>query len=190
MSRPTPALYQDALLVIRYLERHKDVGLRYSPSRDRMYGMTDANWDVKHSTSGYVFMFQSAAISWSSKKQKTIALSTCEAEIVAASEATREGLSLRALIDDLGFGDPSPTKLYCDSQATIATAYNPEHYTKMKHVERRHFFVRECIENHQIVVPFVSTHENIADFFTRALDPKDFFRIRNKIMNHKTSIDD
>ena len=60
----------------------------------------------------------------------------------------------------------------------------------MKHVERRHFFVRECIEDHKIVVPLVATHENIADFFTKALDAKDFFRVRNKIMNYKPPLDD
>ena len=60
----------------------------------------------------------------------------------------------------------------------------------MKHVERRHFFVRECVENHQIAVPFVATHENIADFFTKCIDGKSFFRVRNKIMNFKPSLDD
>ena len=54
----------------------------------------------------------------------------------------------------------------------------------MKHVERRHFFVRECVENLQIVVPFVASTDNEADFFTKALPAKTFFEMRNKIMNH------
>eukprot|EP00966_Prymnesium_polylepis_P138774 3206714-Prymnesium_polylepis.1 len=94
----------------------------------------------------------SAAISWSSKKQATVALSSCEAEIVAASEAAKEAVSLRNLLDDLGFGDSEPTRLHVDNQSAIAVAYNPEHHSRMKHVARRHFFVRECVENLQIVV--------------------------------------
>ena len=132
-------------------------------------------------------MYQTAAISWGSKKQATVALSSTEAEIVAASEASKEAISLRAFLDDLGLGDPEPLRLSLDNQSSIAVAYNPEHHSKMKHVERRHFFVRECVENMQIVVPFVSTVDNLADFFTKALPPKKFFALRNLIMNHVSS---
>ena len=124
-----------------------------------------------------------AAISWSSKKQPTIALSTCEAEIVAASEASKDAISLRALLEDLGFADPSPTCLAVDNQSAIAVAYNPEHHDRMKHVARRHFFIRECVENAQIVVPFVASADNLADFFTKPLPPKQFFALRDRIMN-------
>eukprot|EP00966_Prymnesium_polylepis_P197425 4574916-Prymnesium_polylepis.1 len=114
----------------------------------------------------------SAAISWGSKKQATVALPSCEAEIVAASEAAKEAIALRGLLDDLGFGDPAPTRLSVDNQSAIAVAYNPEHHSRMKHVDRRHYFVRECVENLQIVVPFVASADNYADFFTKALCPK------------------
>lgn len=70
-----------------------------------------------------------------------------------------------------------------DNQSAIAVAYNPEQHGRLKHVDRRHFFVRECVENLQIVVPFVSTHENLADFFTKPLAPKQSFSLRNRIMN-------
>ena len=62
-------------------------------------------------------------------------------------------------------------------------AYNPEHHARTKHIERRHFFIREVVESGKLVVPFVSTHDNLADFFTKALPPKRFFEIRDKIMN-------
>jgi hypothetical protein len=119
------------------------------------------------------------------KKQPTVALSSTEAEIMAASEASKEALSLRKYLRDLGLGGTDPTSLYVDNQSAIAVAYNPEHKGRVKHVERRHFFVRECVENMQIVVPFVRTHENIADLFTKALAPKQFFLLRNIIMNHR-----
>ena len=187
MGKPTPQLLQAARRVLYYLHRHKEVGLRYSSSPKRMEGMSDSDWATKHSTSGMVFMFQTAAISWGSKKQATIALSSTEAEIVAASEAAKEAISLHGLLSELGQDDDRPTRMFVDNQSAIAVAYNPEHHSRMKHVERRHFFVRECVEDFKLEVPFVRTHENLADFFTKPLAGKDasrFFTLRNVIMNH------
>ena len=62
-------------------------------------------------------------------------------------------------------------------------AYNPEHHERTKHIARRHFFVREVVEEHAIRVPFVRTHENLADFFTKHLTAKPFFALRKVIMN-------
>ena len=129
-------------------------------------------------------MFQRAAISWGSKKQPTISLSSTEAEIVAASEAAKEAISLHPLLRELGEADDKPVQLALDNQSAIAVSYNPEHHNRMKHVERRHFFVRECVENMRLEVPFVRTDANIADFFTKPLEPSRFFTLRNIIMNH------
>ena len=118
-----------------------------------------------------------------SKKQATVALSSCEAEIVASSEAAKEGIGLSGLTSELGLHDDSPIDIHMDNQSGIHVAYNPEHHGRMKHVERRHFFIRECVENHKIRVPFVSTHDNLADFFTQALPSKQFFALRDIIMN-------
>ena len=74
---------------------------------------------------------------------------------------------------------------YCDNQAAIASAYNPENHGRLKHVERRHFFIREAIEEAKICVPFVRSDENLADFFTKPLKPQRFFELRDKIMNVK-----
>ena len=73
-----------------------------------------------------------------------------------------------------------------DNQAAIAICYNPEHHSRMKHVDRRHFFVRECVEGHQLRVPFVKTVDNHADFFTKPLESKQFFRMRDTLMNVPT----
>ena len=129
-------------------------------------------------------MYQRAAISWGSKKQPTIALSSTEAEIVAASEAAKEAISLHSLLQELGEADEKPVQLALDNQSAIAVSYNPEHHNRMKHVERRHFFVRECVENMRLEVPFVRTDANIADFFTKPLEPSRFFTLRNIIMNY------
>ena len=106
-------------------------------------GYSDSDWATRHSTSGFVFQYCRAAVSWGCKKQATIALSSCEAEIVAASEAAKEGVYLKAFLSELGLAPSGPVPLAVDNQSAINVAYNPEHHARVKHIERRHFFVRE-----------------------------------------------
>ena len=128
-------------------------------------------------------MLNKAAICWGSKKQTSVALSSCEAELMAGSEAAKEAVYLRRYQEEFGYMDPLPTRLSMDNQAGIAIAYNPELHTKTKHIARRHFFIRELVEEQRISVPFVKTVDNWADFFTKALKPKHFTAMRNAIMN-------
>jgi len=90
---------------------------------------------------------------------------------------------IRRLLDELGFKPADPTPLGCDNSGAIATSYNPENHERMKHVERRHLYVRECIERGEIVVPYVASADNLADFFTKPTPPAIFFPARDKIMN-------
>ena len=146
--------------------------------------MTEADWAVKHSTSGWVFQFCRAAISWGRKKQKSVALSSCESEIMAASEAAKEAVALNRLFTELGLKNADDSvELGCDNKAAINLSYNPEHHERVKHVERRHFFIRECVENGQLTVPYVNTVDNLADFFTKPLQGDNYFSMRDAIMN-------
>jgi phosphatidylserine/phosphatidylglycerophosphate/cardiolipin synthase-like enzyme len=92
---------------------------------------------------------------------------------MALSEAAKEGVFLRRFLDELGLGADSPTSLApptalaTDNKAARDLAYNPEHHEKTKHIERRHFYVRELVESEELIVPFVSTTANMADFFTK-----------------------
>ena len=76
-----------------------------------------------------------------------------------------------------------PINVFMDNESGIKVAYNPEHFGRMKHVDRRHFYIRECVEEHKLRVPFVSTVDNLADFFTKAQPPDLFFTMRDTIMN-------
>lgn len=89
-AKPTPQLVADTDRVISYLARHRDVGLTYA-ARERpcLEAYSDASWEVKNSTSGWVILWQGAAISWGSSKQPCVALSSCEAEVVALSESSK-----------------------------------------------------------------------------------------------------
>ena len=102
---------------------------------------------------------------------------------MAASEAAKEAVYLREFLNELGFGGKKPMKLYCDNQGAIDLAYNPEHHQKTKHIDRRHFYVRELVERGQLEVPYVKTAENLADFFTKPLAVKTFRAMRDRIMN-------
>ena len=183
MSCPNDELLLAAQRVLAYLYHTRHLGLRYSANPRPVYGMSDSDWDVRHSTSGFVFMLCEAAISWSSKRQTSVALSSCEAEIVAGSEAAKEAVHLSGLAAEYDVKGADPINVFMDNESGIKVAYNPEHFGRMKHVDRRHFYIRECVEEHKLRVPFVSTVDNLADFFTKAQPPDLFFTMRDTIMN-------
>ena len=124
-----------------------------------------------------------AAISWSSRKQNSVALSSCEAEIMAASEGAKEAAYFESFLSELGHSDGKPIQMGVDNTGARDLAYNPEHHAKSKHILRRHFFVREMVEQMRIEVPYVNTLENEADFFTKPLCSKTFHAMRDVIMN-------
>ena len=102
---------------------------------------------------------------------------------MAASEAAKEAIYLSNFLRELGFGSDSPVHLSLDNKSAIDLAYNPEHHSRTKHIARRHYFVRECVEEGRLRVPFVATVDNMADFFTKPLRKKTFFYMRDMIMN-------
>ena len=185
MQRPTPALIRETDHILSYLARHPSVGLTYTREQMQLRGYADASWETASSTSGWVVLWQSAALSWGSRKQKSIALSTCEAEIIALSEATKDVVYLRKLVRGLGAPEPGPSTLATDSQSARDISYNPEHHDRMKHVQRRQcFFVRDMVEEFEIEVPFVRTADNLADFFTKPMkSASQFHALRKIIMN-------
>ena len=103
---------------------------------------------------------------------------------MAASEGAKEAVYLDRFLKELGFKDTDePIHLSLDNKAAIDSLYNPENHSRTKHIDRRHYFIRELVELNQIVVPFVSSVDNLADFFTKPINPVRFFELRNRIMN-------
>ena len=183
MSKPTKALHDAALRVLYYLARHADIGLHYEADPTAIVAYSDSDLGTQHSTTGWDVCWQRASISFGSKKQVSVATSSCHAEIIAASEAAKEAKFYREFAEELGFPQTEPTPLLVDNSATVDLAYNPEFHNRTKHIDRRHFYVRELVEDHVLNVKYVNTTENLADFFTKPLPPKSFFAMRNKIMN-------
>ncbi|KAL1526631.1 hypothetical protein AB1Y20_015335 [Prymnesium parvum] len=103
---------------------------------------------------------------------------------MALSEAAKEAVYLRNFLDDLGFHAAEATALSTDNSAAQKLAYNPEHHERVKHIDRRHFYIRDLVEDHVLTVPYVATASNMADLFTKPLAASVFFPLRNAIMNH------
>ena len=142
-------------------------------------------WIDDHSVSS-IFSVFGGAISWLSQKQKSISLSSTESEIVAASLGGAEAIFLRSMLEEMGFEQPEPTEMHVDNQGAVFTAkYAGHSHSKMKHVARRHFWVRELVQNGQLRVSFIRTDYNVADLFTKALPTPRFLELRDKAMNIK-----
>ncbi|MCO5586210.1 hypothetical protein L7F22_040149 [Adiantum nelumboides] len=133
--------------------------------------------DSRKSTCGYVFTVAGGPVLWASCLQPCIALSTTEAEYMAANEATKEALWLSRLVGDLGMAGDAPM-LHCDCQSTIALAQNPVFHAKTKHIEVRYHFIREVLEDKRIQLVKILTDDNPADLFTKSLASQRFTHCR------------
>ena len=177
-SNPSPVHVQAVKRVLRYLRGTADrrvtyVGAGATDSQPELVGYCDADWGGGRgycSVTGYAFMLAGGAISWQSKKQKTVALSTVEAEYMATTQATKEAIWWRAFLTGLGHDMSHSTVIHSDSQGSIALAHNPEHHARTKHIDIQHHFIRQHVADKTIALRFVGTEGMIADVFTKALD--------------------
>ena len=132
--------------ILRYLKGTVDLALRYQQSQDGvLIGDSDVDWggdsDDRHSTTGDLFVMAGGAISWLSKKQAIVALSTAEAEYVALSLAAKETTWLRKLLSDLRALPNRPTLLMEDNQGAIAIPKKNIAHARTKHIDIRYHFV-------------------------------------------------
>jgi hypothetical protein len=132
--------------VLRYIRGTINYGLRYTASNDiQLHGFTNSDWarsvEDRKSTSCMCFSLGSAMISWSSRKKKSVTLSTAEAEYMVACEACTEAVWLRKLISDLFDQTPESTTIYCDNQSCIRLSEHPVFHERSKHIEIKYYFI-------------------------------------------------
>jgi len=176
-SAPLPIHLAAAKRVLRYLKATKTLALSFSSElRDaQLVGFSDSDWggdrDDRKSTAGYVFTIGGTAISWKSKKQPVVALSSTEAEYIGTSEATREAIWLQRLLHELTQSDKptNPQLLFVDNQGAIKLTENPRFHERTKHIDIKYHFVRQACENGLITVQYISTSKMTADIMTKAL---------------------
>ena len=181
-SKPSPRHFEAAKSLLRYLKTTLDYCITYSSAAPLGFSpniFSDANHagclETARSTTGFVVIMNGGAVHWSSKRQPTVALSTCEAEYMALTETSKHTMWLRQLIPVL---IPStslplpPTTIFGDNQGANALSKNPVDHRRTKHIHIRHHYIRELITNGEIVVKYVNTKDNVADVFTKGLDRK------------------
>src|SRR6266403_3246899 len=174
--------------VFRYLSGTSDYALSFhrgSANGLVLHSFVDADWasDVndRKSTSGFVFMLSGGTISWSSKKQSSVALSSTEAEYITGAHATKEAIWLRRLLTELGLEILTPTSLHIDNQSAIAIAKNPEFHDRTKHIKIRHHFLRAKVESEEITLSYIPTGEQLADILTKGLNKEKHWDFSHKM---------
>ena len=186
MSAPSESHWEAAKRVLRYLRGTQDKGLIYGEINNFL-GYCDADWAgdtvSRRSTTGYCFIVNGAAISWSSKLQVTVALSSAEAEYMAAAAAVQEVVYLRRLIKVIKVvNDLPPTLLLEDNQGCLALIKNPVFQPRTKHIDTKFHFIRQRVEDGEAIVEYCPTKDMIADIFTKPLERVSFTRFRDGVM--------
>ncbi|KAJ9520612.1 hypothetical protein QJQ45_007481 [Haematococcus lacustris] len=171
MASPTQQHWAAAKTVLSYLNGTVSQGLVFG-GNDSLQGYCDADYagdkDTARSTTGYVFTLHGAAISWSSRLQPTVAMSTAEAEYMAASGAVKEAVWLRKLMQDLGLPGTC-VNIMCDNQAALQLLNNPMASARSKHISVHHHFARERAARGEVMFTYCSTSEMVADVMTKPL---------------------
>ena len=203
-QNPSNVHFEAAKLIIRYLKTTRTRGIRYGgpESEFKVIGYSDADWggdkNTRKSTSGFIFMFNGGAISWASRKQSTVALSSTESEYMALTAAAKEMKWLKFLLTDLKLHDLSTelkvneteayhsvkegtpkglcTDLKGDNQGAIALAHNPVNHARTKHIDIQYHFIREQVTNGTIDLEYIPTEAMVADGCTKALAKVKFQR--------------
>jgi ribonuclease HI len=182
-TQPTEDDLVTAKRIMRYLKGTIDHGLTYDTTAT-LEGYVDADYandPSRHSTTGYIFMLNGGPVSWSTRKQPVIALSSTEAEFIAITEAVREANSLSKILTELNIKH-QPITINEDNQSAIKLTTTKNHHEKTKHIDIKYHYIKHEISNNKIQIKYKPTEIQIADNLTKALN---FIKIQhfNNLMN-------
>ena len=174
LSKPKMVHLNLAKHVLRYLKGTQNHGLVYKGTNKlQIIGYTDASWAStgdRRSISGYCYSMSenSSLVSWKSKKQSVVALSSCESEYIGITLAMQEGVFLKQMFDGIGLGQSSGVLLNVDNMGAIDLSKNPVHHQRSKHIDVRFHYLRSKVLDGSFVLKYVPSKENVADIFTKA----------------------
>lgn len=173
---------------LRYLKGSTSLGLvfrRSAPSVPRLVGYSDSSYntdpDDGKSITGHVFYLNDSLIRWCSQKQETVALSSCEAEFIAGTEAAKQAIWIQELLGEILEQPCVKATIRIDNQSAIALTKNPVFHGRSKHIHSRYHFIRECVEKGQVNVEHVAGNQQKADILTKALGRIRFKEMRDLI---------
>ncbi|XP_062557763.1 uncharacterized protein LOC134222614 [Armigeres subalbatus] len=183
-NQPGETHWQALKRVVRYMKGTKNLKLQYKQHKDAeaLVGYADADWasdtEDRKSISGYIFKVYGNTVSWASRKQQTVALSSCEAEYAALSAAASEGLWLHGILQDLKQVQPNMAfKIFEDNRGCISMAANTEN-KRVKHIDVKHHFLRDHVAQGRLTIEAIGTANQKADTFTKPLEPGRFRELR------------
>lgn len=191
LERPSHMHENAAKRIVKYIKGTSDLGLLYrSDGTRRIIGFSDADYagdtDTRRSTTGFCFSIGNGVVSWSSERQKSVSLSTTESEYVAASNAVKELVWFKRMLNELSPDDQMDSILYVDNQSAIRLIKNPEFHKRSKHIDVRYHFIRERFQEGEFQLEYVPTNNQIADIFTKALPKERFQALRSLLGVVKT----
>ena len=174
MAKPTELDLNLAKHVLRYLKGTREQSLKFEKSESplKLTGFCDSDWGAsvkdRRSITGYNFQLSDKGplISWKSRKQQTVALSTCEVEYISLANAVQESKFLRQLCKDMNI-TIDDVFIHVDNQGTINLAKNPVNHQRSKHIDIKYHFIRSEIQAGTVKLEYVPTEENVADIFTK-----------------------
>lgn len=183
LENPSPEDVIRVKRILRYLKGTISLGIIYKAGEEKVlqgYSDADHGGDLStgRSTTGVLCRFAGSPISWLSQRQTSVAISTTEAEVVAASEAARELIWLKRLLDELTDLTKIPV-LFVDNEAAIKLAKNPEYHRRTKHIRLRHFFVREVVQEGIVSIQPISSDDQLADMFTKPIHKPKLIKFLN-----------
>ena len=184
-AKPTVDHWKAVKHILRYLIGTINYGLLYSRTSSVCLGYSDSDWggdlDDRKSTSGYVFQIGGGPVSWQSRKQSCVALSTSEAEYIALTSAAQEAIWLRQLLSELEQEPEKKVVIYEDNQSTICLSKNPQFHGRSKHIAIKYHFIRDQVKEGTIDLKYCRTEEMLADALTKGLSEEKFHLLRQKI---------
>ena len=172
--------------VFRYLRGTTKYGLQLGKGGMQLSAWSDADWagdvDTRRSTSGYVLQLGGSVVSWSSKRQEIVALSTTESEYIALTRAAQEVLWVGGVLAELGY-DPEtvPVVVKGDNQGALGLAKNPEFHPRTKHIAVRYHWIRDLVKAGLVQVEYVQSAMMLADMMTKPLDRVKFEQARSRL---------
>jgi len=190
LSNPKQSYLVAAKRILRYLKGTLGYGLIFlhqSKEGDhlQLLAYSDSDWSGdatdRKSTSGQVFLLSGSPISWSSKKQTVVALSTCEAEYIAACSAACQALWLTTLLKELKMFNDDTVELLVDSKSTIDLAKNPVSHGRSKHIDTKYHFLRDQVNRGSIKLKHCRTELQLDDVMTKALKYERFNEMRTSL---------
>ena len=174
--------------ILRYLSTTPNLGITYgAEGPSELTGYVDADWaedvESRRSTTGYAFKLNGGAISWCSRRQQLVTLSSTEAEYVAAAEAGKEVLHLRSLLSSIGLGCRGSTVVFEDNKSTIKLSEGSGAHCRTKHIGVRWHALRDWVRNGELSLEYIPTGLQQADILTKAVGRVKFQELRGLLMS-------